>query len=71
VKVPDGEGGEVTHSPALVTQLFDEELDRLLRESPANGDTDAADTYRRARDLSEGMVLGVLEAKGVPLRDRS
>ena len=68
VTVPDGSAGEVTHSPELVSQLFDEELDRLLRESPTNGDTVAADSFRRARDLSEGMVLGTLEAQGVRIR---
>jgi len=68
VKVPDGPGGEVTHSVELVSQLFDEELDRLLREAATNGDTAAAGSYRRARDLSEGMVLGTLEAQGVRIR---
>src|SRR5437660_9289886 len=68
VPVPDGTGREVTHSPELVTQLFDEELDRLLRESSTNGDKAAADSYRKARDQSEGMVLGVLEAQGVRVR---
>jgi len=71
VKVSDGDASSVTHSPELVAQLFDEELDRLLRESPTNGDRVAADSYRKARDLSEGMVLGVLKAQGVPLRDRT
>ena len=71
VKVPNAEGNEVTHSPELVSHLFDEELDRLLRESTTNGGTAAADSYRKARDLSEGMVLGVLQAQGVSLRDRS
>ena len=68
VKVPDAGGHTVTHSPELVTQLFDEELDRLLRESSTNGDEAAADSYRKARDQSEGMVLGVLEAQGVRVR---
>jgi malate synthase len=68
VQVSDGAGGEVTHSPELVSQLFEEELDLLLRESPTNGDRAAADTYRKARDQSEGMVLGVLQGQGVTLR---
>jgi malate synthase len=67
VKVADGDGNAVTHSPELVSQLFDEELDRLLRESSTNGDAGAADSYRKARDLSEGMVLGILQAQGVAL----
>jgi malate synthase len=71
VKVPDADRNDLTHTPELVSQLFDEELDRLLRESTTNGGTAAADSYRKARDLSEGMVLGILRAQGAPLRDRT
>ena len=68
VKVRGDEGNEVAHSSELVSQLFDEELDRLLRESPTDGETGAADSFRKARDLSEGMVLGILQAQGVQIR---
>src|SRR5438270_7239717 len=68
VSVPDANGRHVPHPPDLVTQLFDEELDRLRRESSTNGDAAAAETYRKARDQGEGMVLGVLEAQGVQIR---
>jgi len=68
VSVADGDGRQVTHSPELVSELFDDELDRLLREAPGDGDTSAADSYRRARDLGEGMVLGILEAQGIRVR---
>jgi malate synthase len=68
VKVPDADGREVTHSPEIVSQLFDEELDRLVRETPANGEASTANTYRQARDIAEGMILGVLRAQGVPRR---
>ena len=67
VQVPDAEGKTVTHTPEVVSELFDEELDRLLREMPQNGDTASADTYRKARQQSEGMVLGVLQAQGAPI----
>jgi malate synthase len=67
VRVPDAAGRDVTHSPELVSQLFDEELDRLLRETPKDGDTSSADSYRKARELSEGMVLGVLEEQGLKI----
>lgn len=63
VPVLDGDSRSVTHSPELVTRLFDEELDRLLKELPAESNGQDK-TYRRARDLSEGMVLGILEAQG-------
>src|SRR3989475_447649 len=66
VKVPKN-GGEATHSPALVSQLFDEELDRLLKQWPKN-EAGSPDTMRQARDLAEGMVLGILQAQGVSLR---
>src|SRR5712671_1348411 len=45
VRVPDAAGREVTHSPKLVSRLFDEELDRLLRETPKNGEASSADSY--------------------------
>ena len=68
VRVADAEGREVTHSPELVSELFDEELDRLLRETAKNGDPSSADSYRRAREQSEGMILGVLQEQGVSIR---
>jgi malate synthase len=67
LQVPDAEGKQVTHTPDLIADLFDEEADRLLREMPQNGDTGSANTYRKARELSEGMVLGVLQAQGAPI----
>ena len=63
VPVADADRRSVTHSPELVTRLFDEELERLLKELPAES-SGQDKTYRQARDLSEGMVLGILEAQG-------
>ena len=48
-----------------------ESLDRLLREGSNNGDSGTRDSFRQARELGEGMVLGVLEAQGVPIRATS
>ncbi|HYM51154.1 MAG TPA: hypothetical protein VET65_11385 [Candidatus Limnocylindrales bacterium] len=64
VTVEDGET-RVTHSPALVTRLFDEELDRLIGEQASGRikDLGTADTLREARAQSEAMVLGILEAQ--------
>jgi len=70
VKVPDAESRTIAHTPELVTQLFDDELDRLLRESSANGDAASADSFRKARDLGEGMIRGILQAQGVSIRQR-
>jgi malate synthase len=65
VRVPDSNGRELTHSPELVSKLFDEELDRLIAHWP-KGEAGSADTMRQARDLGEGMVLGILQSQGVP-----
>ncbi len=41
------------HTAAVVSALFDEELAKLVAESPAE-----ADLYRTARDQSEAMIVG-------------
>jgi malate synthase len=63
VAVQDSEGNSVTHSRELVSRLFDEELERLTQEG-ATGSGGAGGTLARARDQSEGMILGILEAQG-------
>jgi len=55
VAVVDENGTEVPHTPGVVSRLFDEELERILGELP-EGSGEAADTYRRARVLSEQMI---------------
>jgi malate synthase len=45
----------VRHTPELVHRIFDEELERLLSETPAGNDADAA-TLREARRISEEMI---------------
>ena len=57
VHVLDAQGKSVKHTPAFITQLFDEELDRLLRELPANASPAEADRYRKAREISEAMIV--------------
>src|SRR5207248_5087089 len=57
VHVLDAQGNSVKHTPEFITQLFDEELDRLLRELPSNTDPQEADRYRRAREISEAMIV--------------
>src|SRR5438093_6958964 len=59
VKVPKN-GGEATHSPALVSQLFDEELDRLVKQWPKN-EAGSPQTMRQARDAAAGLLPGLLE----------
>ena len=43
-------------NPELIHELFDEELDRLLRESANGGDEPAAAMLREARRISEEMI---------------
>lgn len=55
-RVLEENGAEVIHPPELITRLFDEELDRILRELPKMKDLGNADTFRQARVLGEGMI---------------
>lgn len=55
-EVLDDRGQAVEHTPELITRLYDEELDRILRELPADADEPVRDTYYRARRWSEEMI---------------
>ena len=56
VEILDESGTPVRHTTELISQLFDEELGRLLGE-PANvNDPQAAASLREARGLSEEMI---------------
>src|SRR5579862_2142422 len=57
VRLEDEHGNAVKHTPAFVTQLFDEELDRLLRELPKDTPAEEAERYRQAREVSEAMIV--------------
>jgi malate synthase len=57
VPVQDEHGQAVKHTPEFITRLFDEELERLLSVLPANADTEEAERYRRAREISEAMIV--------------
>jgi malate synthase len=45
------------YTPASLSGLFDEELDRILRELPAGSSSEVETRYRKARELSEKMIL--------------
>jgi malate synthase len=45
------------YTPASLGALFDEELDRILRELPADASEESKARYRKARELSEQMIL--------------
>src|SRR5437899_1435196 len=70
VPVPDAEAPQSTTSPQVVSRLFDEELDRLVTQWP-KAEAGSKETMQQARDLSEGMVLGILEAQGLARGARS
>jgi malate synthase len=55
VEVLDESGAAVPHTQELITRLFDEELDRLLRERKSD-DPQTAVTLREARRISEEMI---------------
>ena len=57
VRIEDEQGKAVKHTPAFITQLFDEELDRLLRELPKDTAAEEAERYRQAREISEAMIV--------------
>jgi malate synthase len=56
VAIQDEDGKAVKHTPELITRLFDEELERLLGELPANSGPEERERFRRARELSEAMI---------------
>jgi len=45
------------YTPASLSGLFDEELDRILRELPESAGEETRARYRTARELSEQMIL--------------
>jgi malate synthase len=45
------------YTPASLNGIFDEELDRILRELPPGTPDDAKTRYRTARELSEHMIV--------------
>jgi hypothetical protein len=60
VEVLDEEGQAVRHTPELIHQLFDQELERLQQEGAkhsAEGTEEQAANLREARRLSEEMIL--------------
>jgi malate synthase len=56
VEVVDDAGRLMRHTPELIHELFDEELDRLLRETAKENDPQMATTLREARVSSEEMI---------------
>ena len=45
------------HSPALMTRLFDEELEKIQRDLPSEIDSKAAATLPEARRMAEELIV--------------
>jgi len=56
VEVLNEGGAPARHTPELICGLFDEELERLLRETAKNSDPKMSATLREARGISEEMI---------------
>jgi malate synthase len=57
VEVLDENLSPVKHTPELVTKMFDEELNRILGELPAEATPDTTERLTQARILSERMIV--------------
>src|SRR5262249_32038055 len=56
VEVADENGKSVRHTPELISKLFDEELEKLLKALPKESDPAAAERFREARRIAEAMI---------------
>jgi malate synthase len=56
-QIMDDRGTPIVHTPQLITRIFDDELDRILRELPSMKDLGPPETFRRAREISEAMIV--------------
>lgn len=54
--VDEQTGKRVEHTPELVTKLFDEELERILRDLPSEASEAERETFPKARRIAEDMI---------------
>lgn len=47
---------QIRHTPETISQMFDQELDRILRELPVGADALVIEKYRAARHISELLI---------------
>jgi malate synthase len=57
LRILDDTGAAVAHTPELISQLFDEELQRILKELPAGTPAETTERFRHARILSERLIV--------------
>ena len=56
VPIVDGSGHPVEHSPELISEIFDEQLEMLLA-NPTRADLGTPETFCEARQIAEAMVI--------------
>jgi malate synthase len=56
MEATNAQGISVRHTPEFVSELFDEELDRILRELPAGTNESEVEKYCEARRVSQLLV---------------
>ncbi|MGH9903567.1 MAG: hypothetical protein ACRD68_17310, partial [Pyrinomonadaceae bacterium] len=56
VEIIDDVGRASKHTPELVSEIFDEELNRILEGLPPGADDAVTEMYRQARLISEQMI---------------
>ena len=56
VAVTDDLGRPVSHSPEFISELFDQELEHILIDVPADADESVIKKYREARRISELLI---------------
>jgi malate synthase len=56
-QVVDQDGKSVAHTPEFVTQIFDQELQRIIAELPAGTPVEAKERFAQARAISERMIF--------------
>ncbi len=57
VRIVDENGQPVSHTPERITQIFDQELARILNELPTDTPVETRNQFQQARALSEKMVV--------------
>jgi malate synthase len=57
VKVSGDDGGTVEHTAALVTRVFNEELQKIQRDFPAEIDRQTARTLPDAGRIAEELIV--------------
>jgi malate synthase len=56
VAIVDGDGQPVVHRPELVSELFGEELNKIIRALPDETEPSVVDKYAEAREISEQLI---------------